>query len=135
VLGIAPAGHELAKANEESELERERIRLWYVATTRARELLVLPRTDVAPGRSAWNSLFDLALPTLPAVDPATLPPPVLRSATASPNAQTCDTFAAEAAAIDNRQQKLTWKAPSRNEGTSASVELIEEPEIWSTTES
>ena len=32
-----------------AELDRERIRLWYVAATRARELLVLPRLDVAPG--------------------------------------------------------------------------------------
>jgi ATP-dependent exoDNAse (exonuclease V) beta subunit len=134
VLGIAPSGHDLVKADEEAELQRERIRLWYVAITRARELLVLPRTDVAPGRSAWNSLLDLALPTLPAIDPATLPPPLVRSVTASPNAQARESFGAEAAGIASRQQKLTWKAPSRNEGVIGTVELVEEPEVWTSTE-
>ena len=135
VLGIAPAGHDLVRADEEAELQRERIRLWYVATTRARELLVLPRTDVAPGRSAWNSLLDLALPTLPAIDPAMLPPPIMREATVLPNAQTCAAFAVEAAGIANRQQKLTWKAPSRNEGALGTVEPVDEPEVWTSTES
>ncbi len=134
VLGVAPAGHDLVKADEEAELQRERIRLWYVATTRARELLVLPRTDVSPGRSTWNSLLDLALPTLPAIDPATLPPPVMRSATASPNAQTRASFAAEAARIANRQQKLIWKAPSRTEGALGTVDQVEDPEVWTSTE-
>ena len=36
----------------EAELDRERVRLWYVATTRARELLVLPRLDVDAPRDS-----------------------------------------------------------------------------------
>ena len=47
------------------ELDRERIRLWYVAATRARELLVLPRLDATPSKSAWISLLDLSLADLP----------------------------------------------------------------------
>ena len=47
VFGVAPTGHEMAHNEEKAELGRERVRLWYVASTRARELLVLPRLDVA----------------------------------------------------------------------------------------
>jgi ATP-dependent exoDNAse (exonuclease V) beta subunit len=42
VLGVVPEGYETARQAEKEELDRERIRLWYVAATRARELLVLP---------------------------------------------------------------------------------------------
>jgi exodeoxyribonuclease-5 len=37
VLGVAPRGYEDARRAEKDELDRERIRLWYVAATRARE--------------------------------------------------------------------------------------------------
>ena len=46
VFGVDPTGYANARDAERAELERERIRLWYVAATRARELLVLPRLDV-----------------------------------------------------------------------------------------
>jgi exodeoxyribonuclease-5 len=42
VLGVTPEGYETARQAEKEELDRERIRLWYVAATRARELLVCP---------------------------------------------------------------------------------------------
>ena len=57
---------EAARDAEKTALDRERIRLWYVAATRARELLVLPRLDVGAKGSAWISLLDLALHELPA---------------------------------------------------------------------
>ena len=69
VFGVKPTGYEAARDAEKAELDRERIRLWYVAATRARELLVLPRLDVAARSSAWISLLDLALGDLPALDP------------------------------------------------------------------
>ena len=68
VFGVAPTGHEMAYNEEKAELGRERVRLWYVASTRARELLVLPRLDVATRKSAWLSFVDLALSSLPALD-------------------------------------------------------------------
>ncbi|WP_287188507.1 3'-5' exonuclease, partial [Mesorhizobium sp.] len=37
VLGVAPDGYEAARQAEKDELDCERIRLWYVAATRARE--------------------------------------------------------------------------------------------------
>ena len=58
---------------EKAELDRERIRLWYVAATRARELLRLPRLDASASKSAWISLVDLSLAELPALDLSHLP--------------------------------------------------------------
>ena len=56
VLGVAPDGYDAARQVEKGELDRERIRLWYVAATRARELLVLPRLDMSSSKSAWIGL-------------------------------------------------------------------------------
>jgi ATP-dependent exoDNAse (exonuclease V) beta subunit len=131
ILGIAPEGHEAAFEAEKAELDRERVRLWYVAATRARELLVLPRSDVPSSKSAWNTLIDLNLPGLPAIDPAQLPPATLGKPVASPNAQTRVTFAEEAAAIAGRQKRLVWHAPSRHEGETGDVAAVEEADIWS----
>ena len=70
---MKPAGYEAVLDAEKAELDRERIRLWYVAATRARELLVLPRIDAAQSKSAWISLVDLSLGDLPALDLSHLP--------------------------------------------------------------
>ena len=99
VFGVEPAGYDAARTAEEVELNRERIRLWYVAATRARDLLVLPRLDVAPKASAWISLLDLSLAALPALDLSHLPPDISGSVAEVENPQTREIFAGEAAVI------------------------------------
>lgn len=131
IFGIAPQGHEGVLTAERAELDRERIRLWYVAATRARELLVLPRFDVSAGRTAWSALIDLNLPGLPALDLAQLPEPVARTRPNSSNPQTREAFAAQARAIHEQQPHLAWRAPSRDEGTAGHVLAPEQPDIWS----
>ena len=56
VFGVKPTGYQAALTVESAEIERERGRLWYVAATRARELLLLPRLDVTPKGSLWNGI-------------------------------------------------------------------------------
>jgi exodeoxyribonuclease-5 len=129
VFGVNPTGYETARDAEKAELERERIRLWYVAATRARELLVLPRLDVTAKASAWISLLDLSLPDLPSLDLGHLPPDIGASATAPENRQTREIFAAEAAAIASRQMRILWLAPSRDETTTGPVMKAEVPDI------
>jgi exodeoxyribonuclease-5 len=116
VFGVKPTGYQAARDAEKAELDRERIRLWYVAATRARELLVLPRLDVAARSSAWISLLDLALGDLPALDLSHLPTEIDRGDAVVQNTQSREIFAAEATSIAARQRSIHWLAPSRDEG-------------------
>ncbi len=129
VFGVKPTGYQVALAGESAELDRERVRLWYVAATRARELLLLPRLDVTAKGSVWNAILDLSLANLPPVDLSHFSPDVSGGGDDKPNTQARDTFAAEAAAIAARQQHIRWRAPSREEGAGVSAFAAEEPEI------
>ena len=129
VFGVAPTGHELAHSEEKAELGRERVRLWYVASTRARELLVLPRLDVATRKSAWLSFVDLALSSLPALDLEHHAAEVDADDAAAENEQTREAFAAEATAIAERRHSIVWRAPSRDEDTAQPVLREEAPTI------
>ena len=125
VLGVEPTGHAAALETEKAELDRERVRLWYVATTRARELLVLPRLDVPASRTAWNALVDLALDGLPALDLGAHPARMAVGAAGAVNGQTREVFAREASTIARHQRSMVWLAPSRDEGTG--VPALEAP--------
>jgi len=131
VLGVEPVGHAAALETEKAELERERVRLWYVAATRARELLVLPRLDVSAARSAWSALVDLALPELPALDLGAYPTRRAVGAPGAVNDQTRELFAREAAAIARHPCRMVWLAPSRDEGTTAPALEAPSPRILS----
>lgn len=130
VLGVPPEGYEAAREAEKDELDRERVRLWYVAATRARELLVLPRLDTTPAKSAWIGLVDLSLADLPALDVSHLPAGISTAAVGAANAQTRASFAAEAETIAAGQTRLTWLAPSRDESTAGTVLREEEADLW-----
>ena len=121
VFGVEPGGHEAARAAEDTELARERVRLWYVAATRARELLILPRPETAPSGQTWLSLVDLALPDQPVHDPGPDPRNAGETVSDAENVQTREVFAAEAAAIAGRGRRIVWRAPSRDEGGSGPV--------------
>ncbi|MCY4480049.1 MAG: UvrD-helicase domain-containing protein, partial [Rhodospirillales bacterium] len=114
VFGFEPTGYEAARNDERAQLDRERVRLWYVATTRARELLVLPRLDVDAVASAWLSVVDLDLPGLPALDLDRLPVGVGAGEPVTANEQTREIFAGEAAGIAERTRGIVWGAPSRD---------------------
>jgi ATP-dependent exoDNAse (exonuclease V) beta subunit len=129
VFGVKPTGYDAARDAEKAELDRERIRLWYVAATRARELLVLPRLDVAAKSSAWISLLDLSLPGLPRLDLNHLPADATFGAAPAENDQSREIFAAEAAAIATRLRRIVWLAPSRDEATTGPVLKTETPDI------
>ena len=125
VFKVKPAGYDAAREAEKTEFERERIRLWYVAATRARELLVLPRPSAEPRRGTWSSLLDLALSSLPVMELADLPARPLKGSSAAANRQSRDGFAAEAATIAAGHRSLVWLAPSR--GEDSGVDAAETP--------
>ena len=121
VLGVEPSGLETARRAEQRELDRERVRLWYVAATRARELLIFPRLDVEARSTAWKSVVDLGLPSLPALD---VDHPLADSRTDGAgveNAQTRAIFASEAQEAAARHRSIVWRTPSREEGGDESV--------------
>jgi len=129
VFGSEPIGYSEAREAERAELNRERIRLWYVTTTRARELLVLPKFDVEPGKSAWCSLVDLSLAELPTLALDDPDEEVDSPGVASENEQTRELFASEAAMIVECSHKIDWRTPSRDEHPDGPVLRKEAPEL------
>lgn len=129
VFGVAPTGYDDALAAEKDELNRERVRLWYVAATRARELLVLPRLDVPPRSSAWVGLVDLGLADLQVLKTDHLPLDLPPSADDEENLQTRSVFADEAAIIAGTARRVRWCAPSRDESSTGPVLAPVEPQL------
>lgn len=109
-------GYHEVRDEEESELGAERIRLWYVALTRARDLLLLPRQSQRIGND-WLGLIDVDLLSLPSIrvdrvfEGTPRPEPV-----SSPNTQDAAAWEREAAAIHANRRKISWHRPSRHEG-------------------
>ncbi|MCY4585115.1 MAG: UvrD-helicase domain-containing protein [Bryobacterales bacterium] len=132
VFGVPPTGYKAARDAEKAELDRERIRIWYVATTRARELLILPRFDVKAKPSTWISLIDPPLSELPPLSREHLPLELDDAAPREENRQTREIFAAEAAAIMDRKREIVWLTPSRDESATAPVLQAKLPEIVET---
>ena len=107
---LTSRGNSDARAEEALAERHERVRLWYVACTRAKDLLVLPRLPrVRDG--AWASLVDLRLGELPS--------PVIgpRSAAGNvsvpaANEQSAARFAREAGLVAASAPALSWLTPS-----------------------
>jgi CRISPR-associated exonuclease Cas4 len=112
VIGdVVPPELLAALETDDQSLMRERERLWYVAATRARELLIVPELPQAERRS-WARVVDMACDRLPALDVSHLSPLGHPVTADPPNMQTVETFAAEASAIDAAAIPLTWSRPS-----------------------
>ena len=85
---VPPELHAALETDDES-LMRERERLWYVACTRARELLILPELAQAE-QKCWARVVDLGHGTLPELDVSgmtTVPTPMSAD---PPNTQTAE---------------------------------------------
>jgi exodeoxyribonuclease-5 len=115
VLGVAPPGLADAFEAEDAEARRERQRLWYVAATRARELLVLPRLDVRSGSASWAALIDLGIGEVPALAPRPAAPAPEPTPPEPETPQTRQDFAAEAKAVVVAATRIRWDAPSAEE--------------------
>jgi ATP-dependent exoDNAse (exonuclease V) beta subunit len=100
-----------ALESEDDSLARERERLWYVACTRARELLIVSELPQAEQRS-WARIVDLAHRDLPRLVLSRLTPAAREPAADPSNSQTPEIFAAERAAIAAASMPLRWLRPS-----------------------
>ena len=132
VLGTEPSGHDAIKTRNEQEQARERVRLWYVAATRARDLLVLPRHSAKLPDECWAHVVDLELSDLDSIDPAKLDEGTATSAKVRENQQTREVFAEQAGRIAKARHTIVWQRPSRGEVETESptepVPLLQNPE-------
>jgi ATP-dependent exoDNAse (exonuclease V) beta subunit len=115
ILGTEPSGHATIKSWNEQELARERVRLWYVAVTRARDLLVLPRHSAQLPNACWSRIVDLGLGDLESIDPTKLREGVLSKVAVWENVQTREIFAGEATFLAKNRKNIVWHRPSRDE--------------------
>ena len=99
---------------ESEELRRERVRLWYVALTRARDLLLLPRQTERIDND-WFSLLSPNLDALPSLDMARFNGSPSHGAGIAVNVQDLAAWQNEAAAIAAAERRILWHQPSRHE--------------------
>lgn len=126
--GVTPVDLAHARAEEEQNEARERERMWYVACTRARDILILPHLTAAPLRS-WSRILDLdharlpqlCLEGLPEVAPAKRPP--------ATNSQTAENFAVEALRIADAAPVLEWKRPSDHDSDRSKIFEVASTEV------
>ena len=115
LLDVVPPSYTALKDRNDKEQSRERVRLWYVATTRARDLLILPRHSTPLSDKSWARTVDLDLPALRSFDVEQLPNTRFTMPEEPDNQQTKAIFSDEAKRIAATAQKLTWIQPSRHE--------------------
>jgi ATP-dependent exoDNAse (exonuclease V) beta subunit len=91
------------------------VRLWYVALTRACDLLLLPRQSERKPND-WMSIFDLKLDELPIFDHRAIEyAPNIPKFDEPQNAQDETIWRNEAAAIAATHRSIVWRSPSRHE--------------------
>jgi len=127
-LDVKPAGYEDVLAADALEREAERVRLWYVGATRARDLLVLPRHGKASD-SSWAKVVDLAVQDLPTINVEALPTFVPPERDTAENVQEAAAFEEERKRIKDRSKPIVWVAPSRHEPKPASSERLSFDEL------
>jgi exodeoxyribonuclease-5 len=113
-------------AEDEMEAQRrERVRLWYVALTRARDLLLLPRQiERIPGD--WLSIVTLDINSLPLLDLMGFEGSVVQSPVSNVNVQDLATWGREMTWIAASERRIVWHQPSRHEGQGVPAETSEE---------
>lgn len=125
VFGYPSADYDTVAQDEQGELTRERVRLWYVALTRARDLLLLPRQSERINGD-WLSLVTLDIASLPPLDLTGLTATVAPTIATVGNLQDIVKWEREAATIATSERKIQWRQPSRHEGTEVPVKAADE---------
>jgi CRISPR-associated exonuclease Cas4 len=112
VLGnvVPPDLHE-ALASDEESASRERERLLYVAYTRARDLLVLPKVPQTSDRS-WTSIVPDPYQAIRGLDISDLRVRPLDTPRERTNEQTAEVFALEQRTIMQSVRQISWVRPS-----------------------
>lgn len=111
VLGVHPIGTLEAIEAEKAELARERTRIWYVAATRARDLLILPKLSCGPPKSSWMAMMSAGIETIERWAPLTRGEDLPRGVAPGLDGPDRATFEAQAVAIVANAHVLTRTTP------------------------
>jgi CRISPR-associated exonuclease Cas4 len=109
--GVAPPDLAAARAEEGAEEADQRERIWYVACTRARDLLILPSIPQAT-KSSWFSSINLWQNELAELDLGVFPESTARAIPRIKNEQSADVFTAEQQCIEASMAPTIWHRPS-----------------------
>lgn len=114
VGGVAPPELAAARAAESLEDANQRKRIWYVACTRARELLILPHIPQA-SKDSWFSSIDLRQLDIPELDLSSFARQDTRGPASLPNRQSADVFGAEQQSVEESAPPVVWRRPSEHD--------------------
>ena len=109
--GVAPPDLTAARAEESREDAYQRERIWYVACTRARDLLILPHIPQA-SKDSWFSSIDLHQQHVPELDLSDFAVSEVRPPIARSNEQSADVFASEQRKVEESAPAIVWRRPS-----------------------
>ena len=120
VLHIPTSGHETFVKTEQKQEDRERVRLWYVASTRARDLLLFTLPDSQQNlKRSWRSVVDLRVDELPEMSLESLPSAPSKSESSIPEpqlqVQSRVQYRRESNKLKQSSSQLTWITPSKDE--------------------
>ena len=128
---LNPPEYDLVKEVEERELGEERIRLLYVACTRARDLLVFPHY-LGKLKRCWHNHVDLLLQDLPELPTLDLAEGKRKPTGAPLNDQTPEVFRQEALRLVERTRNIQWIQPSQAEIEEVPVQVPPDEELGGT---
>lgn len=112
--GVAPPELAAARAAESLEDANQRERIWYVACTRARDLLILPHIPQA-SKGSWSSSIDLRQHDIPELNLSSFALREVSGPVSRPNEQSFDIFAAERRSVEVSAPPLVWRRPSAHD--------------------
>ncbi|PBB22713.1 DNA helicase [Mesorhizobium sp. WSM4307] len=112
--GVAPPELAAARAAESLEDANQRERIWYVACTRARDLLILPHIPQA-SKDSWFSSIDLRQRDIPELDLTSFARREMPAPASLTNEQSSDIFAAEQRCVEESAPPIVWRRPSEHD--------------------
>lgn len=130
-FGLQPFGYAEAATAANAEERFERFRLWYVAMTRAKSLLLLPYfEDIKSRGESWAELLKVPVDTLPKLDLSSLDGKPRKPVAQSSNKETAESFAVISEQIRFKQvDRVEWITPSKHEWSPAMTTKISMDEL------
>lgn len=120
--GVSSSSLKQAREEQAQRQALENQRMWYVACTRARDLLIVPYLSSAkPG--AWSKLLNLRYDLLAELRLGGLEPATTVDSEPVVLAQDADTFARQAAIVQAAAPELRWVSPSAHDADRAEILL------------